>query len=422
VNPVSATGAGLPRVPAHVRDVEVTEPLPAIEGWDGTGRRYPAAWLLVRVHTEPVGCLELPVPEAGIAPQALAAAVEAALGDQIRPRLARSAESPFLARRAEVLRAAGTVTVVICTRNRPAQLSRTLYSVLAQEYPRLRVLVVDNAPDDDATERVVRAAAGRGAVRYLREPVPGLSRARNAALAATAGELVAWIDDDVVADRYWLAELARALADHPEAGVVTGAVVPAELETAAQVWFEQFGGLVKGRGFAPAVFHESTLTGQSPLFPLPPFGAGANMLTRPGVLESVGGFDPALGAGTASGGGEDTLAFSEILRTGGTIAYQPTSLVRHYHRRDLDGLRRQLVGYGSGLTAVYASLLRRDPGVLPQLLRLAPGALREVLGSKGRRTATIGPDFPRELLRANRRAMARGPFAYLRSHRQAARR
>lgn len=420
MNPVTATVTGAPPVPVHVRDIEVTEPLPAIEGRDADGRRFPAAWLLVRVHTEPVGYLELPVAETGVPPQVLAGAVEAAFGDRIRPRLTPP-ESPFLARRAEVLAAAEPVTVVICTRNRPAQLSRTVDSVLRQEYPRLRVLVVDNAPDDDATERLVRAAADRGPVGYLREPVPGLSRARNAALAATAGELVAWIDDDVVADRYWLAELARALTDHPEAVVVTGAVVPAELETVAQVWFEQFGGLVKGRGFTPAVFHESTLTGQSPLFPLPPFGAGANMLTRPGVMEKVGGFDPALGAGTASGGGEDTLAFSQILRTGGTIAYQPSALVRHYHRRDVDGLRRQLVGYGSGLTAVYASLLRRDPGVLPQLLRLAPGALREVLGSDGRRTATIGADFPRELLRANRRAMVRGPFAYLRSRRQGAR-
>jgi hypothetical protein len=139
------------------------------------------------------------------------------------------------------------------------------------------------------------------------------------------------------------------------------------------------------------------------------------------VLERIGGFDPALGAGTATGGGEDTLAFGQILRGGGTIVYWPGALARHFHRDDLAGLRRQLVGYGTGLTAGYVSWIRREPRVLVGLVRLAPRALREVLGGSGQRTATLGPDFPVELLRANRRGMLAGPIAYLRSRREVAR-
>jgi len=311
--------------------------------------------------------------------------------------------------------------VVVCTRERPDGLARTLDSVLAQRYPRFRVLVVDNAPVSDGTVRVVAEAAaradaaGRGSVDYVREPRPGLSHARNRALRAAAGEIIAWLDDDEIADPHWLAEVARAFADHPHADAVTGAIVPAELATDAQLWFEQYGGHSKGRGFTPDVFSPATAHRQSPLYPLPPFGAGGNMVFRPGVLERIGGFDTALGAGTPAMGSEDTLALMQVLVAGGTVAYQPSALVWHYHRRDLAGLRNQLVGYGTGLTAAYISLLLRDPKLIRPLLQLAPTALRDTFGGGGDRLAGLRADFPRELVGANRRGLLAGPVRYLRS-------
>jgi GT2 family glycosyltransferase len=423
-------------IPGIVRDVEVSEPLPHIPASDATGRRAAQAWLLVRVFTEPLGLLTLEIPEAGLPAATIAAAVERRYGAAVRDRIrqvggdpttpfvdgiAASAVPAFLARRAEVLRDAPPITVVLCTRDRPAAVAVCLESLLVQEYPRFRVLVVDNAPSDDATARVVRGFTERGPVGYLLAPVPGLSHARNAAIAAAPGEILAWIDDDEVADRHWLAEIARALADHPEADAVSGVIVPAVLETLPQVWFEQFGGHSKGRGFTPAVFSPATRKIQSPLYPLPPFGTGANMAFRPGVLERIGGFDPALGAGTPAMGSEDTLAFTQVLRSGGTIVYQPTAVVRHVHRRDLAGLRKQLVGYGVGLAAAYTALILREPRVVFALVRLVPTALRDLFGRDTARTATIRDDFPRELLSGNLRGMLRGPGAYL-AGRRAARR
>src|SRR5205823_3427276 len=183
-----------------------------------------------------------------------------------------------------------------------------------------------------------------------------------------------------VADRYWLAEIARAFAEHPTADVVSGVIVPAELETRAQVWFEEFGGHSKGRGFTPAVFSPATAKIQNPLYPLPPFGTGANMAFRPGVIERIGGFDPALGAGTPAMGSEDTLAFAQVLRGGGTIVYQPTAVTRHVHRRDLAGLRKQLVGYGVGTAAAFTALVMREPRVVFGLVRLVPTVLRDLFG------------------------------------------
>jgi glycosyltransferase involved in cell wall biosynthesis len=419
-------------LPAVVLDVELSDPLPTVAATAADGRRVQQAWMLVRLFTEPIGTVLTDVPRTGLRPADLARAIEAGLGAALAPRLAAlgrtglpvdgitpAAEPAFLARRREVLATAPPITVVICTRERPGALARCLDSLLAQQYPDFRVLVVDNAPATGATAEVVRSAARRGPVHYLREHTPGLSFARNAAVAAAPGEILAWIDDDEYADPHWLAEVARALADHPEADVVSGVIVPAELETRAQLWFEQFGGHSKGRGFAPDVFGPATAHRQSPLYPLPPFGTGANMTFRPGVIERIGGFDTALGAGTPAMGSEDTLAFTQVLITGGTIVYQPTAVTHHYHRRDFAGLEKQMVGYGAGLTAAYTSLLLSRPGLLWPLIRLAPTALRDLTGSDSLRVSTLKDDFPRELLSANRRGMLAGPRAYLRGRRAA---
>jgi GT2 family glycosyltransferase len=401
----------------RVLDIEATAPLPAIPAprWPGPGGAR--AWLLVRVDREPVGALMVELPGDGLPAAAVGEIVEAALGERIR-RASRSAG--LVARQREEAIAAGPeLTVVVCTRDRPAALARCLDSILAQRYRRFRVLVVDNAPEGGATAEAVRAVGRPELVERIVAPVSGLSHARNAAVAATRGETLAWIDDDEVADPFWLCGIARALLAHPGAGIVSGPVAPAELQTPAQVWFEQFGGHSKGRDFTPAVFSPDTAAAQSPLYPLPPFGAGANLATRPGVIESIGGFDTALGAGTRSMGGEDTLALTQVLLDGGTIVYQPSALVWHYHRRDLAGLHRQLYGYGTGLTAAYTALLLRRPGVLPGLVRLAPTALRDLAGGgASARTATIGPDFPRALLRANLRGMVYGPVTYLAGRRR----
>jgi glycosyltransferase involved in cell wall biosynthesis len=416
-------------LPAVVLDLELSDPLPAVPARGPDGRRIEQAWALVRLFTQPLGTVLVDVPERGLRPADLGAAIQTALAAELRPHFGTmplpidgfvpAGEPAFLSRRRAVLATAPHITVVVCTRERPDALARCLESLVAQQYPGFRILVVDNAPVTDATERVVRAIAGRFPVDYLVEPKAGLSFARNTAVKAAPGQITAWIDDDEVADPHWLAEVARALHEHPGADVVSGVIVPAELETRAQLWFEQFGGHSKGRGFKPDVFSPATAHLQSPLYPLPPFGTGANMTFRPGVIERIGMFDTALGAGTPAMGSEDTLAFTQVLMSGGTIVYQPSAVTHHYHRRDLAGLEKQMVGYGTGLVAAYFSLVMARPGVIWALLRLAPGALRDLTGKDSLRVSTLRDDFPRELLKANRRGMLAGPRAYLKGRKAA---
>ncbi len=420
---------------ARVSDLELTDPMPDVPALDGQGRTAESLWLLVRLDRTPIGVVTLPMGGTGVSRARLAAAVTETLGDTIADRLGVPADRLQVplngitvpdadarrTRRNDVASTGPEITVVVCTRDRPEALARCVGSLLDQEYRRFRILISDNSSEGATAPAVLRRYAGDSRmepvdVETLRVRRPGLSRARNAALAAAPGQIIAWIDDDEVADVYWLSEVATALLNHPAADVVSGAVVPAVLDTAAQVWFEEFGGHSKGRGFTPAVFSPRTWRQQSPLYPLPPFGAGANLVTRPGVIEPVGGFDTALGAGTRARGGEDTLALMKVMLAGGTVAYHPAALTRHFHRPDRAGLRAQLAGYGTGLTAAYTSLVLHEPRRLLQLLALAPRAARDVLGGAGPRVATLGDDFPRELLRANLRGMLAGPFAYLTGH------
>jgi O-antigen biosynthesis protein len=153
---------------------------------------------------------------------------------------------------------------------------------------------------------------------------------------------------------------------------------------------------------------------------LPPFGAGGNMAFRREALTRIGGFDVAMGAGTPARASEDTLALTLVLLAGYRIAYEPAALVRHDHYAEPEDLRRQLRGYGIGLTAYYTALVRHRPGVLPALLRLLPAAAGYLRGRSVPDIA-VRRELPAEFRRATRWGMLTGPAAYIRSARRQAR-
>src|SRR5215472_2533655 len=416
--------------PALMLEVELTRPLPTV-GHDGRHRR---AWVLARLHGEPVGSCIIALNPAGVTPGELAVLLWPELREQVVARFAaaglpqpaaltrlglRADPSvwPFLIRRQQVLAAAPFVSVVICTRDRPDRLAACLRHLDRQDYPRFEVLVVDNAPGDNAVQVLVGARQRVVTCRYVAEPRAGLSWARNAEIAAAAGDIIAFLDDDEEPDRHWLAGIAGGFARGDDIGCVTGVILPARLDTQVQEWFESSGGHSKGRGFSSAVF--SRHGPQSPLFPLPPFGAGGNMAFRREVLARIGGFDVAMGAGTPACASEDTLALTLVLLAGYRIAYEPAAAVRHDHYAEMDGLERQLRGYGIGLAAYYTALLRHRPGVFPALLKLLPSVAGYLRGANVTGAALDGP-IPARFRRAQRLGMLVGPAAYVRSVRRQA--
>jgi cellulose synthase/poly-beta-1,6-N-acetylglucosamine synthase-like glycosyltransferase len=136
-------------------------------------------------------------------------------------------------RRALLGTTAPTVTVAICTRERPEDLDRALSAVAALSPRPLEVLVIDNAPTTDRTHALV---AGYPGTRYIREDRRGLDAARNRALREARGDIVAFSDDDAAPEPRWLAGLVPNFAD-PRVVVVTGITLPLELETEGQELF-----------------------------------------------------------------------------------------------------------------------------------------------------------------------------------------
>ncbi|MFW6068522.1 MAG: glycosyltransferase family 2 protein [Chloroflexota bacterium] len=262
------------------------------------------------------------------------------------------------------------LTVAVCTRDNPQNLAHCLARLLAlrrleTETP-FQIIVVDNAPSTEETKALV---ASRPAIRYIREPRPGLNFARNRALQEATGELLAFIDDDVIVDRYWLRGLSWALARHPDAGAVTGLVLPSELETEAQILFEKRGGFEKS---FETIRYGSSLPGH-PFYPCigGKFGTGCNMAFRRQVLLELGGFDEALDTGAPLPGGGDTDIFYRVVRAGYPLIYEPQFTVFHKHRRSYKQLKHQLArSWGQGLMAFVSKSYTKDPGQRSNLRRL----------------------------------------------------
>jgi len=92
--------------------------------------------------------------------------------------------------------------------------------------PRFEVLVADNGSADGTRAVVERHASDDHRVRYLFEPTPGASSARNAGIAAARAPILAFIDDDVRPRPDWVCAIVRAFAAHPEVDCIGGRVEP----------------------------------------------------------------------------------------------------------------------------------------------------------------------------------------------------
>jgi O-antigen biosynthesis protein len=416
--------------PLCVAQWDILHPFPSIQqekfGNQGRARVH----LLVLIGTEPLGYTDFEVENIDSLPSTAAASASLSFRSKINARLAESglpliSEIPvvglqldpdqlaFVAAREQLLENAPDISVVLCTRDRPARLADCVRQLARQEYPSFEIIVVDNAPaDPGAVPAALESLDLSVPVRYVREPRAGLSWARNTGWRASRADIVTFLDDDEVPDRYWLAEVVRGFSARSNVGCVTGMVLPAELRTEPQLWYEEFGGHSKGRGFNREIFDSGH--SQSPLYPLPAFGTGANMSFRREVLIDIDGFHVALGAGTPAMATEDTFAFTRTLLARHTIVYQPTALTWHYHRDTLVELKKQLHAYGTGLTAYYAALLCYKPKLVFSLLPLIPAAVKDMLGKDSVRTGTMR-SFPASLLRTELRGMLRGVPAFFRS-------
>lgn len=395
--------------PALVTQVDIAhgiDDLPALDPW--TGRIYGRAVVLVRRDRAPIGVLEVSLGPEGLSADAFAREIADSLGLEIPEAAATGTEGAGVASVHERVGA----SVVVATRDRVESLARCLESLRGLDHPATEIIVVDNASSGRETaELVASLATADPRFVYVREERPGLARAHNCGLEHVTMPLVAFTDDDVVADPAWLHGLVDGFGRQPNVGCVTGMIFPLELETAAQDWLERYAGFNKG--FEPRVF-DPARPSSDPLFPYAAgtFGSGANMAFRTDVLRSMRGFEPALGAGTEAKGGDDLAAFFDVIAAGYAIAYEPGAIIYHQHHRTFEALQRQTFGYGAGLSAYLTKTIVEQPDRVFDMLARAPRAVHHALSPSSAKNDRLPGNTPPTLVRRERLGMLVGPVLY----------
>lgn len=223
-------------------------------------------------------------------------------------------------------------SLILCSFNGAETLPQTLTHLanLAIEGFEVEFVLVDNASHDETTT-ILHGANLPGPIIVLAEQQPGKSHALNTGLSAARGELVVFVDDDVLPTPDWLAAFHRAAQAHPDVTAFAGQVRP-EWQAEPPGWLLALAEMGRAYGATPVKLNK----GVQPV----PFWAfkGANMMIRRSALSDVP-FDTGAGNyGPGSIGGEDVGLVKQLLDAGHKAVFVPGALVRHIVRREQIGL------------------------------------------------------------------------------------
>lgn len=233
------------------------------------------------------------------------------------------------------------ISLVICTRNRASQLGACLARVGEIDFASAwEFIVVDNGSTDSTAEVIKRfAATAPMPVKYISQPVKGLSNARNAGWTEAKGSIIAFTDDDCYVAPDFLTTTLAAFQD-PELGYVSGRI------------------LLHDPTDYPATISLSTVPQELPRgrYVVPGVLKGANMAFRREVLLAIDGFDPLFGAG-AYFPAEDCDAAARASLAGWKGRYEPSIVVSHHHGRKADSIPQLHRDYDIGRGAYHAKLM-----------------------------------------------------------------
>jgi GT2 family glycosyltransferase len=280
---------------------------------------------------------------------------------------------------------APTASILFPTRRRRDYLAVALASVADQAAAHgAEIVVVEDDPADPATERL----AARHGARYLAHGAPrGLNAARNSAIAAAAGDLLCFLDDDVEAWPGWFAALLAGAAAAPDHEVL-GGPIRARLEGARLHACGREDGPVTTLDLGPADRDAE-------------FVWGANMTLRRAALERAGPFDEQL---DLYGDEED---WQRRLRVaGGRVRYVAAAGVDH-RRSGADARLPGLVraAYGRGRNSRRYDVRKASQPPLARELRVFAGCAWHT----GRRRCGMGIVMAAEAAGRVRETLAPAP-------------
>lgn len=219
---------------------------------------------------------------------------------------------------------APNVSIIICTYNRSALLIQTLQSLLAlEDLEQAEIIVVDNHSKDDTAACVKEFIGTYGArldIRYIMEPLQGLSAARNTGILASKASIIAFLDDDAIPCRTWITTIVSTFNSRPEVMAMGGKIAPI-FESKRPEW------LIKPFELPYTIVDLGSRIKEYPgqLHP-----CGANMAMRKLVFD-ISLFPLDLGRkGDSLLSGEETWLFGQIQREGHSILYHPQMAVDHF--------------------------------------------------------------------------------------------
>jgi len=224
------------------------------------------------------------------------------------------------------------ISAIICTHNRAAYLGAAIDSLLVQDFPdNFEVVIVDNGSSDYATaessisrtREVVEARLGDRRLKYVWEPEIGLSFARNTGAKQARSDILAYLDDDAIAESNWLRELHAAYQSNQKLAVAGGKVNLLWPDgVSPPQWLSP--GLAQNLGLYDLgdTWQYVTAAGLTP--------RGVNYSIRRDFLEQIGGFDVKLGrVGKKLLSNEELRATELALELGWQVIYLPSALVMH---------------------------------------------------------------------------------------------
>lgn len=254
-----------------------------------------------------------------------------------------------------------TITVAVCTRDRADVLRQSLAALRAEvgEAPEdVAVLLVDNGSTDETSAVSADLAASWPAFRTVSEPTPGLSWARNRALAESTSDWIVYLDDDAFVWKGWVTAL-REVVSRPEVRLAGGPIAP-RFEAPPPPWFDA-DSVRRTFGEEGPLSDSAAREGFS----------GGNLAVHRDTLAALGGFDTGLGmiAGRLGLGEETDLAARLVERYGNATWHAPQMGVDHlepaWKQRPGYVLRRGLAngrqawryaGGGAGRRAGFSAL------------------------------------------------------------------
>lgn len=218
-----------------------------------------------------------------------------------------------------------------------------------QNYHDYEIIVVLNGPENPEFAEAV----SQFPVRLLNEPRPGVSNARNYAVPKAKGEILVFVDDDVLTDTNWLEEIIKCFAD-PRVACVTGRVIPAgTVSFATEKAFRYY---ASERALTPWSLDSSNPNWYQYILG-EPVGFGCNMAFRKKFLEDYSHFPPDLGAGSLIGGGDEFYMYVQVLKHGFRIRHTPTAAVTHFFEDDTGKQRARNAQLYAGSVAFALKLL-----------------------------------------------------------------